>query len=618
MKHNFQYVLVLVALLVPLFAFAGGLQEPKDDRPLDLTIIHVSDTHSHFEPAQVKLTLDLDDQLKGKAVYVELGGFPQALGVIDQLRASAKNPILLHAGDMFQGTLYFTRFEGTADVALWNLAKVDVATLGNHEFDKGPKFLKTQFFDAVKFPVVDANVDISGEPDLAGVKLPPYIIKNIDGTRVGFIGLTTEETPYISSPGKKIIVSNAIAAAQKAAAQLTNLGVNKIILISHCGFDVDQTIAVNVANIDVIVDGHSHTPLGALDSVGLSSSGSYPTVVKNKEGGNVLIVSSWEWAKEIGDLHVHFDEKGIITTSSSTPKLVVGSTWLRLFDVPNKTGDLKRVQYEVDERGKINISEYDGTAYNVKILDNPNVKDDQYDLYASYRAKALLALKAQDITSLAPPNVAAANLTATYAKDVGALKTKIVANLSEDLKRGPNVGPGPLVSDAYIAKTGAQIAFVNVGGIRTDLNQGPLAVSQVYELIPFGSTLVVVNLTGAQVLSTIEDAVDFGLSKYGDRKVNPLVYSSGLTFDITSTAQRGKRISNVQVKQADGSFKPLEAENVYKVVVNNFMADGGDKYNTLKAAKGKIDTGFIDADALFDFVKDKHIKNTEKRFTLLE
>ncbi|HSW61883.1 MAG TPA: metallophosphoesterase [Dissulfurispiraceae bacterium] len=89
----------------------------------------------------------------------------------DELRGRGKHVLFLHGGDMVQGTLYFTKYAGRADVAFMNLIGFDSMCIGNHEFDRGPELL-AELAEQVNFPLVSANVDVSGEPKLAGKVTP--------------------------------------------------------------------------------------------------------------------------------------------------------------------------------------------------------------------------------------------------------------------------------------------------------------------------------------------------------------------------------------------------------------------------------------------------------------
>jgi len=599
--------LAMTPMMALLLAGSLGAQTAPD---FTLTILHVNDTHSKFEPTQTKLTMDLDDQLKGKAVYVELGGYPQAVDVIEKLRAKEANPVLLHAGDFVQGSLYFTKYEGVADLLFWNRVKPTAATMGNHEFDKGVPFLLNTWLGQTRFPVVTSNVDFSKDADLSALARKPYVVKEVGGQKVGFIGATTTETPFISSPGKNVAFTTPIVSVQKSVDELTQQGVNKIIVVSHLGYDVDKALAAQTKGVDVIVGGHSHTLLGDWKAVGLGAKNPYPTAATDLAGNPVLIVQAWEWAKIIGNLKVGFDAQGKVVSHTAAPLAVVGSSWFRVYDLPNLKGELKRVQYVKSPDG-VEVKEFDGKGYVA-------VADDLKALYLGHFAKLEAALAKQPNLALTAGDPDTRAFAAEFAAGVKELQAMVASQVGEDMKRGLNMGPGPIIADSMRAKTGAQIAITNAGGIRTDLIQGPLTVAQVYEVIPFGNTLVNLKMKGADVVKAIEDGVDFGLGKYGKEfPANPLLYVSGVTFDVDITKPNGARVSNAMV--LDGkAYKALDPAATYTVVVNNFIAAGGDLYNTLKATPGQMETGYIDAEALLDYVKGMTLKNAEARIKLVK
>jgi 5'-nucleotidase / UDP-sugar diphosphatase len=189
-----------------------------------------------------------------------------------------------------------------------------------------------------------------------------------------------------------------------------------------------------------------------------------------------------------------------------------------------------------------------------------------------------------------------------------------VAEVGEDLKRVVNNGPGPLIAEAMKAVTNAEVSIMNPGGVRTDLTQGPLTVAGMYELQPFGNTLVTVKLTGEKLVSALEDMIDFSLAKTMDQ--NPLVYVAGIRMTINTSAAKGVRVSKVELETATG-LVPLDAQKEYLVVVNSFMASGGDKSDTLKAATGKYDTGYIDSEAFMTWFGGKTLKKDPPRLTVI-
>jgi 5'-nucleotidase / UDP-sugar diphosphatase len=624
-KSRFAPALVLLAALSLVLACTSGPAQagPADarqpavaDKPLNLTILHVNDTHSKFDASLTRLSVDINAGLKARGVYLELGGFPHLASLVDTARARAGASLFLHGGDLFQGTLYFTKFEGAADTDFFNLMKLDAATLGNHEFDRGPDTLNRNLLTAARFSLVDANVDISKEgliPDKS--RLPPYVIKEIGGTKIGLIGLTTTDTVHISSPGKFIAFLDAASAVRKAAAELAGRNVNKIILISHQGYFEDIKLAAALSHVDVIVGGHSHTLVGDFSKVGLNGAGPYPTVAVDMDGKKVLVVQAWEWAKQFGQLEVNFDAAGLVTGWKADPRLVAGNAFMRVYDVPNLKGEVKRVQYSPASAAKPAISEFDGKNW-VAVADDPASAVDQYDAYKAVQADLLKALAASPV-SLVDAQPAAAEKLAFYGKGVNELRGQVAANAGEDLIRGLNSGSGQIVADGMRIKTGTRIALNNPGGVRTDINQGPISVAAVYELLPFNNTLVTVELKGADVIKAIEDVVDFQIGRYGADPKAAILYVSGVKFSLKMAAPKSERIRDVLVLEADGNYKAIQPAASYPCVVNNYMAAGGDKNDTLKAIGGKYDTRFNDAEAFLEYIKDRTLRNMEERIKLV-
>lgn len=600
-------ILTLMVLVLALGAFSVSAQSTSD---FSLNVIHVNDTHSHFDPATTKLMLDLGGSLNVKPVYVKMGGFPELAAVINRLRAENPNSVVIHAGDFFQGTLYFTKYQGAADIAFWNMVGLDAATLGNHEFDKGVPLLR-HFLTSINFPIVSTNIDFSHEPTLAGIAPAPFLIKKVGGHEVAFIGATTTETEYISSPGPTIRFLDPVAPVQRTIDLLHSKGVNTIILISHLGYPADIDLVRKVSGLSLIVGAHTHTLLGNWSAIGLHALGPYPTVVTDKSGVRVPIVQAWSYGNEVGDLKVEFDNSGHAVSWTGKPVVVVGDKWFRIYDLPNPAGELKRVQF-VETNDGLQVDEYNGKSYQP-------VSGALKAMYTADFDKLKTALARQPEVALTSGDPKAAALAAHYAAGVKQLEAEVATQAGEDLMRGLNSGPGPLIADAMRLKTNAQIAITNSGGVRTNVLEGPLTVAQVYEILPFGDTLVTMKLTGAEVVSTLDDAVDFALANYGtDFPQNPLTYVSGVTFDVNPTQAKGSRVSNVEVLQSDGSYKPLDPAVTYSVCVNNYIAAGGDKYTTLKSGADAIDTGFGDAAVFLDYAKGKVLMNDAPRIHIVK
>jgi len=244
---------IMVFFLLFVHAVHAGEIVPQDGS-FNLTILHVNDTHSHLDPSVV------DYSCRNRLYRAELGGFTRLAKAVRDLRRKDENSLFLHGGDMVQGTLYFTKYQGLADIDLLNAMGLDAATLGNHDFDKGAE-VTAKLADAATFPLVSANVDASRDPALNG-KIRPYVVRDFGGHRVAIIGATTADTPAVSSPGGLVSFGRLVPRISAAVRELREKGIDKIILLSHIGYDEDVRLARTVPGIDVIVGGHSHTLLG--------------------------------------------------------------------------------------------------------------------------------------------------------------------------------------------------------------------------------------------------------------------------------------------------------------------------------------------------------------------
>jgi 2',3'-cyclic-nucleotide 2'-phosphodiesterase/3'-nucleotidase len=188
------------------------------------------------------------------------------------------------------------------------------------------------------------------------------------------------------------------------------------------------------------------------------------------------------------------------------------------------------------------------------------------------------------------PDSALARRVAGWNASVATLAATPIARNARALTRGREGEStlGDLVADAMRAEAGADLAFTNIGGLRADLPEGTITKGSVYEVMPFDNTLVVVKLTGAEVRSMIEDGLAHGR----------VSQQSGLRYRFDPARPAGRRL--VAVTLADGS--PLDSTRTYTVVVNNFMAGGGDNYDTLLRARDKLDTGSLVREAMERYI----------------
>ncbi|MEO0752802.1 MAG: 5'-nucleotidase C-terminal domain-containing protein [Pseudomonadota bacterium] len=296
MKH---LVLMLVAGLLATPAAAD----------FTLTILHTNDFHARFEPiSKFDSTCAPEDNDAGDC----FGGSARLLTAIEDARAAAENPVLVDAGDQFQGTLFYTYYKGQLAAEMMNRMRYDAMTVGNHEFDDGPEVLRG-FIDTVDFPVLMSNAHVHGDEHLSGAIQKSTVIQR-GGEWIGLIGITPEDTHLTSSPGEHVHFHAAIPAVQAEVDRLTAEGITKIILLSHTGYRKDLEIAKAVTGVDVIVGGHTNTYLANDDP---AASGPYPTMV-----GDVAVVQAYAYGKFLGKLKVVFDAAGDLVSATGDPSLM--------------------------------------------------------------------------------------------------------------------------------------------------------------------------------------------------------------------------------------------------------------------------------------------------------
>ena len=531
-----------------------------------LRIIHVNDTHSHLEPVPLRVKIGVD------TIYLKAGGYPRLLAKIEQVRSADPdaNTLLLHAGDMVQGTLYFNAYKGRAGMKLMNLMGFDAMVVGNHEFDKGPALL-ADLIHLADFPILGANVDASKEELLRGL-LKPYVIKEFNGRKVGVIGLVIQDIPTISSPGDKLVFNNVKKTAQEYISLLQSQGVDIIVLLTHQGYGRDLELAKSVSGIDIIVGGHSHTLLGDFESLGMKSAGPYPTTVKGPSGEPVLVVQDWEWAKTIGVLDLEFDPAGVITQYSGRPVMIVGDEFVRKDSddkkVPVVGAALDELVLLIQNDPAIEIVPEDSKALAVLAEFKPGVD--------SLRVQKI-AVIAEDLHNVRVPGAHAAGVVLPHGSEIAPLVADSMLFISEKYHLGLDA------------------AIQNAGGVRRDLHAGDLTVADAYELMPFGNTMIVLRLSGREFKAALEHGVD--------RAEGAFPYVAGARYTADMNKPRGKRIISLEVKNRAGQWIAVKDEEKYKIGVNSFLANGGDGYEVFKKSASPYDTGFVDAEIFMEYAE---------------
>ena len=552
------------------FGFLLLLLPVRSGWGFDLTLLHVNDSHSYLAGTPDSILID------GEKTYATLGGWARLASVVDRERRQRKNVALLHAGDAVQGGLYFMKYGGRPEMELLDRLGVDAMALGNHEFDKGAEFL-AGFLKYTKVPILGANVDASGVPTL-GERIRPYIILRYGDERVGVIGLVTPDTAFISSPGPGVRFGDVAETARKYVRELEAQGIDKIILLTHIGYENDKKLAASVAGVDVIVGGHSHTLLGQeaqcdFGVVGLRSAGPYPTRVRGADGRTVYVVTAWKWSRVLGELDISFDDKGRIVTIASRPLLLAGADTLS-----------RKIQGEKGPLSSSDMAAADGWLSSHPPA-FPAVRDKKIAAYLAPFTegvdtlhKDVIGVASADIPTIEVPGVSASGL---------------------DLPNGSLLAP--LVAESMLDRLSgigrpAEIALQNGGGVRESIPQGSITVGTAYAVLPFGNTLVVLDVTGDRLRQVLE----YGVT----RSEGAFPYVAGARYTADMTRPEGRRIISVEVR-LDGKWLPLDPARTYRLVTNSYLARGGDGYAMFADAPGKEDTGFVDAQAFIEFVKHR-------------
>ena len=580
MKKTIISLGLLLTLASSQMAFSEETKvvKPKKTKALELTVLHINDHHSHLESDKMSLTLD------GKATTVNVGGMTRMAEEIARLKKVSKNPLVLHAGDAMTGTLYYTLFEGVADAKLMNKIKFDATTLGNHEFDGGNRVLK-KYLTELDVPVVSANVTPDETSELKG-EWTPYIIKEIGGEKVGIIGLVVVgKTVASSNPGKDLKFEEERTATKKAVEELTAKGINKIILLSHAGYDMNVEIAKEVSGIDLIVSGDTHYLLGSqFKEIGWNPVADYPTQITSKDGNPVYILEAYNYNYVLGNTKVKFDAYGIIKKIEGTPEVIIGDN---LFQ--RKGADKK--DYILEGAEKESLMKYIATKNFIKVV---------------------------------PENAEAKEILSTYQKEKVELGKQIVGKVEVVVPGGsenriPNaVNPNgsyaaSLVTEAFLYKlqtmgTGDVDMFLqNAGGVRTAIPAGEFSYDTGYNLLPFANTFYVFSMSGAEIKQVMEEAIEYSTKEGGSTGGFP--YGAGIRYEAKKSGELGTRVTKVEVKdRITGEWKPLDLAKTYKIGTNSYLAGGKDGWVTfgkIKDTRGGTDTYIDYAKAFIDYVADK-------------
>jgi 5'-nucleotidase / UDP-sugar diphosphatase len=474
----------LLCLIVPLLVSCdnGAAARPHT---LDLVILHTNDIHGQVLPRA--------DRRRGPDAMT--GGFVALAQLIREERrkakAEGKEVLLLDGGDQFQGTPEGNITRGKIVTDFMNAVKYDACVIGNHEYDFGQQIPKS-IAKRLKASFLGANV-VEHDSGRVATYLQSHTRTTIRGLPVVIVGLTTSSMKRVTMAGvtKGLRFPKEETTLKKIFGELklSKKGQALTILLSHIGQDRDEDLAKKFPVLDVIIGGHSHTPI------------QNPT----RQGpGQTLVTQAWDKTKVLGRVDIRIDLK--------TRKVI--SMKGRLIPV------------HADKLGK-----------------------------------------AQDVV----------NILKTYTPQIEAQMGELLGTATADFTRSRvrrSSSLGNFVTDAMREVSGAQIAFQNKPGIRSDLPGGKVTLRSVYEVSPFGNTLVTMTLTGKQVQAIMENSLNSDHS---------FLEISGMTCLCDS--RKKQKVIKITV-----GGKDLDPSAGYTVVTNSYIAKGGDGANVFKQGTNVVDT----------------------------
>lgn len=469
------------------------------------------------------------------------------VAAIRDAMAAKNHVVLVDNGDAIQGETIGTLTNGKALVELMNVVGYDVAVPGNHEFDYGMSNFLTLSGEVAQYPYVSANFNYQDK-----LVFNPYVIKEFEGVKVAFVGVTTPKTITSSTPAyfqdengnfvygfcQDDTGAKFYAAIQSAVDAARAEGAQYVIICGHLGTEVSCEpytsidVIYNVSGIDAVLDGHAHETMDENRVIG-------------KDGKEVVRVACGTKLANVGALTITPDGKlssELFTWKNSVaPTEIFGLTGPVVDAVAEKVASL-------DEIRKTVVAYTENTLY---------INDPETDV-------------------------------------------RIIRNAETNL--------GDLCADAYRAMSGADIAFVNGGGVRAQIPAGNITLEQIYNVHPFGNIMCMVEATGQQIL----DALEYGVRKTPGES-GGFQHVSGMTFEIhtyvPSSAQSDENgmftgvTGEYRVKNVLVGGEPLDLNKTYTLASHNYMLkNSGDGFNMFEGAKLLIDETLIDNQVLITYI----------------
>lgn len=552
-EHKHPHLLLLAAVLLGLVIPAGCRSPlPGPPSPIIVKVAAFNDFHGHLNPPTTATRLRSAGQ---DTLELPTGGIEYLSTLISELKA--RNPLhtVVAAGDLIGGSpLVASLFRHEPTIELLSQMGLEFSSVGNHEFDAGSAELlriqnggcaadrttscRSGGFSGAQFKYLAANVidRASGRP-----LLPPYAIKTFDTPAgkvdVAFIGLVTRDTVNLVIPSGITGLSFADEAvtANALVPELRARGAEAIVALIHEGGRTrDDDFA---------------------DTTCSSFSGPIEDIVTRFDAAIDLVIS--------GHTHRAYVCRiaGRLVTSAGAEGRFVTDIDLSIDPATRDVASISARQIPV----------VNDTA--------TNPLPDEYPTLAS---DARIAARVREYNERAAP---------LAQRRIGAL----VGTIDRRVAPSGETALGSLIADAQLAATrsaGAQIAFMNRGGMRTDLrgSDGYLTYSDVFAVHPFGNLLVTLTLSGEQIDALLEQ-------QWTDTDTI-LQVSAGFSYEWNAAAAPGERVDITRIR-LDGA--PLDPKRSYRVTVNDFLAQGGDGFSIFKQAADPV-RGVMDVVALESYV----------------
>jgi 5'-nucleotidase / UDP-sugar diphosphatase len=499
---------------------------PQQDKTYSLTVLHTNDHHGRFWKNS--------DGEYGMAARKTL---------IDRIRGevalSGGHTLLLDGGDVNTGVPESDLQNAVPDFKGMDLLGYDAMAVGNHEFDKPLAVLRSQRA-MVKFPMLAANIYEDGRR-----MFEPYKVFDIDGLRVGVIGLTTEDTRKMVSPEniKGIEFRSVIAEARKVVPEVRSKA-DIVIAATHMGHyengkhgtqaEGDVEMARAVSGIDLVVGGHTQNPVcmkadNVLDRAYVPGADCQP----DRQNG-AWIVQAHEWGKYVGRA-----------------------------DFQYRNGELKLVKYALIP---VNLMQ------TVKGSDGKSSKVPYTELIAEDKAMLEMLKPYQDFGQQ------------KLQVEIGSTDGKLEGDRA--VVRSKPASMAVLIGQAMMDRTNADFAVVNSGGVRDSFAPGKLTYKDVLKVQPFGNTVVTADLTGSEVMDYLNAVAKMSVGS------GAFAQFAGIQLEIVAGT-----VARAMVKGA-----AVDRTRTYRMVVNRFSAEGGDGYPKLTRHPTYVDTGYVDADVLRAYV----------------